>query len=85
MFARLSDAEHLFLIACNDVAFFDAPSFDSAFDRTIPYAKKNLSTAARFGRLGSERISQERSATLNGVGRPGLGLNNLYWKRRTEG
>ena len=85
MFARLGDAKHLFLIACDDIAFLDAPSFDSAFDGTIPYAEKDLSMATWFGRLGVERISQERSATLNGVGRPGLGLNNLYWKRCTGG
>jgi len=54
MFARLGDAKHLFLVARDDVAFLDAPSFDSAFDRTIPYAEEDLSTAARFGMLGGE-------------------------------
>jgi hypothetical protein len=67
MFARLGDAKHLFLVASDDIAFLDAPSFDGAFDRAIPYTEEDLSTAARFGRLGGERISQERSATLNGV------------------
>jgi hypothetical protein len=67
VFARFGDAEHLFLIASDDIAFLDAPSFDGAFDRTIPYTEEDLSTAARFGRLGGERVSQERRATLNGV------------------
>jgi hypothetical protein len=67
MFAGLGDTKHLFLIASDDIAFLDAPSFDGAFDRTVPYTEEDLSAAARFGRLGGERISQERSATLDGV------------------
>ena len=67
MFARFGDAKDLFLVASDDVAFLDAPAFDGSFDRTVPYTEEDLSTAARFGRLGSERIGQERSATLNGV------------------
>ena len=67
MFARFGDAKDLFLVASDDIAFLDGPAFDGALDRTIPYTEEDLSTAARFGRLGIERIGQERSATLNGV------------------
>jgi hypothetical protein len=47
MFARLGDIEDQFLIASNNIAFFDAPSFDGAFHRAIPYAKQNLWAPAR--------------------------------------
>jgi hypothetical protein len=47
MFAGLGDIEDDFLIACNDIMFFDAPSFDGAFYRAIPCAKQNLWALAR--------------------------------------
>jgi len=51
VFARLGDAKHFLVIPCDDIAFLDAPSFDSAFDRAVPYAEEDLSAAARFGGL----------------------------------
>ena len=56
MFARFGDAKDLFLVASNDIAFLDGPAFDGTFNRTIPYIKEDLSPAARFERLGGERI-----------------------------
>ena len=47
MFAGLGDIEDDFLIACNDIMFFDTPSFDGAFYRAIPCAKQNLWALAR--------------------------------------